>query len=53
MDVLQKHCLGCTGKDKEHVWCVVAEGYMFLYNTLMGNTCNPFTLFIVLLSMHR
>lgn len=43
----------CTWKDGVHMQYIMAKGHMFLCNTRVGNTCNPFTLFIVLLSIHR
>lgn len=41
------------GKAREHTGHTMAKGHVFLGNTHMGNTCNPFTLFIALLSIHR
>lgn len=43
----------CTGKGGEHIQSLMAKGHMFLCNIHVGNTCNPFTLFTVLLSIHR
>lgn len=42
----------CTGK-VESTHSTHGKGHMFSYNIHVGNTCNPFTLFTVLLSIHR
>lgn len=41
------------GKDGACMQYIMAKGHVLLCNTRVGNTCNPFTLFIVLLSIHR
>lgn len=49
----QQRCLAVQEKMRVYVQYIMAKGHMFLYNTRVGNTCNLFTLFIVLLSIHR
>lgn len=48
----QQRCLVAQEKWRAHT-VPHGKGHMFFYNIHVGNTCNPFTLFTVLLSIHR